>query len=212
MRPGPRFSCVFLAILLSAAPVSAQLLHVYVEAPDHVFVGEEFSAELRIENAQSLFTASYALEYSETLEFMGMEQGDIFGEGSVRPILAKQPTQEEGKLSDIITTRILNRQGISGDGTLGVFKFRAKNAGFGEIRVTRLSLANASKQRLSSPTVSSKFVFISDKEKETEKFELRPVEVGIDVFLMVVLLAVLAVVLVFMLRAATEEVFKKENY
>ncbi|WP_370593050.1 cohesin domain-containing protein [Rugamonas violacea] len=114
----------------AAVPLSLQL-----QAPQELKVGEVFSVQVNVKSTVALRGMPVQLEFSpQTLQVMDAEEGLFFRQDDAAISKTKTLEQANGRASMAVLRN--GADGVSGNGTVASFRFKALAAGKAEVRIS----------------------------------------------------------------------------
>lgn len=118
-----------------ATPAAAVPLSLQLQAPQELKVGEVFSVQVNVKSAVPLRGMPVQLEFSpQTLQVMDAEEGLFFRQDDA-PI-SKTKTLEQASGHATMAVLRNGADGVSGNGTVASFRFKALAAGKAEVRIS----------------------------------------------------------------------------
>ena len=111
------------------AMMNAHPLQFRIAGPQVVTADQLFSIQITAQGVQDLVKARLALNYPNTLvDFVGVRTGSLLGPEAEDSLVEISPSKS---LNTVVAEvrRSVGRTGVSGDGTIAVFEFKAKSGG-----------------------------------------------------------------------------------
>jgi general secretion pathway protein D len=118
------------AAVPAATPAVAEVARLRVaDNPPSPQSGEIFEVPVQIENARDVFSVPLELQYdSAALKLLDVKKGDFWSADGQPVAVVERPLEEEGK-TEVTLSRPPGSGGVSGSGTLAVFRFQAAHSG-----------------------------------------------------------------------------------